>query len=106
MPNYIVERHLPGFDKEKLAAAASLAKMATGKMTSEGTPVRYLRSFLFPARTSVIVCSRLCRRMWFSGRTMKRDFLTYRSPKVFTFRRMNLVSPGRPCGSRLIRAQS
>ena len=99
MPNYIVERHLPGFDKEKLAAAASLAKMATGKMTSEGTPVRYLRSFLFPARTSVIVCSRLCRRMWFSGRTMKRDFLTYRSPKVFTFRRMNLVSPGRPAGA-------
>ena len=48
MPNYIVERHLPGFDKEKLAAAASLAKMATGKMTSEGTPVRYLRSFFVP----------------------------------------------------------
>jgi hypothetical protein len=44
--------------------------------------------------------------MWFSGRTMKRDFLTYRSPKVFTLRRMNLVSPGRPCGSRLIHAQS
>ena len=48
MPNYIVERHLPGFDKEKLAAAASLAKMSTGKMTSEGTPVRYLRSFVEP----------------------------------------------------------
>ena len=53
MPNYIVERHLPGFDKEKLTAAASLAKTTTGKMTSEGTPVRYLRFFLFPARTSV-----------------------------------------------------
>ena len=26
MPNYIVERHLPGFDKEKLAAAASWPK--------------------------------------------------------------------------------
>ena len=38
MPNYIVERHLPGFDKEKLAAAASLAKMATGKMTSKARP--------------------------------------------------------------------
>ena len=48
MPNYIVERHLPGFDKEKLAAAASLAKTTTGKMTSEGTPVRYLRSFFVP----------------------------------------------------------
>ena len=50
MPNYIVERHLPGFDKEKLAAAASLAKMAIGKMTSEGTPVRYLRSFFVPGK--------------------------------------------------------
>ena len=76
MPNYIVERHLPGFDKEKLEAAASLAKTTTGKMTSEVTPVRYLRSFLFPAKTSAIVCSRRCRRMWFNGRMMRRDFLT------------------------------
>ena len=106
MPNYIVERHLPGFDKEKLAAAASLAKTTTGKMTSEGTPVRYLRSFFVPGEDKCYCLSRRCRRMWFNGRTMKRDLLTYRSPKVFTFRRMNLVSPRRPCGSRLIHAQS
>ena len=49
MPNYIVERHLPGFDQEKLAAAASLAKITTGKMTTEGTPVRYLLSFFVPS---------------------------------------------------------
>ena len=48
MPNYIVERHLPGFDKEKLAAAAALAKATTNKMTTDGTPVRYLRSFFVP----------------------------------------------------------
>ena len=45
MPNYIVERHLPGFDQEKLAAAASLAKITTGKMTTEGTSVRNLRFY-------------------------------------------------------------
>jgi len=45
MPNYIVERHLSGFDREKLAA---LAKTTTGKMTTEGTPVRYLPSFFVP----------------------------------------------------------
>ena len=48
MPNYIVERHLPGFDNEKLAAAAGAAKAATNKMSIEGTPVRYLRSFFIP----------------------------------------------------------
>jgi len=39
---------LPGFDREKLAAAASLAKASTGKMSAEGTPVRHLRSFFVP----------------------------------------------------------
>ncbi len=48
MPNYIVERHLPGFDQEKLAAAASAAKTTTNKMSNDGTPVRYLRSFFIP----------------------------------------------------------
>ena len=48
MPNYIVERHLPNFTAEQLAAAADRAKTATGQMTTEGTPVRYLRSFFVP----------------------------------------------------------
>ena len=43
MPNYIVERPLLRFDQEKLAAA-SLAKM-----TTEGTPVGYLRPFFAPS---------------------------------------------------------
>ena len=49
MPNYIVERHLPGFDQEKLASAASLARITTGEMTTEGTPVRYLGPFFVPS---------------------------------------------------------
>jgi hypothetical protein len=48
MPNYIVERHLPRFTSEQLAAAASRAKTTTGEMSGEGTPVKYLRSFFVP----------------------------------------------------------
>ena len=48
MPNYIVERHLPQFTGEQLAAAAASAKTTTGQMSREGTPVRYLRSFFVP----------------------------------------------------------
>ncbi len=48
MPNYIVERHLPNFTGEQLAAAAARAKTTTGQMTTEETPVRYLRSFFVP----------------------------------------------------------
>ncbi len=48
MPNYIVERHLPGFDAEKISAAAAAAKASTQKMSADGTPVRYLRSFFIP----------------------------------------------------------
>ena len=106
MPSYIVERHLPGFDKEKLAAAASLAKMAIGKMTSEGTPVRYLRSFFVPGEDKCYCLFEAMSPDVVQRANDEAGLLTYRSPKVFTFRRMNLVSPGRPCGSRLIRAQS
>ena len=48
MPNYIVERHLPRFTREQLAGAAARAKTVTGQMRTEGTPVRYLRSFFVP----------------------------------------------------------
>ena len=48
MPNYIVERHLPGITPDQLAAAAGRAKATTAEMTQEGTPVRYLRSTFLP----------------------------------------------------------
>lgn len=48
MPQYVVERHLPNFTGEQVAAAAKSAKEATSAMTREGTPVRYLRSIFIP----------------------------------------------------------
>ena len=44
MPQYVVERHLPNFTGEMVAAAAKRAKQTTLAMTREGTPVRYMRS--------------------------------------------------------------
>ncbi|CAN5159993.1 MAG: DUF4242 domain-containing protein [Actinobacteria bacterium] len=49
MPKYMVERNLPGFDVSQLPGAAASAKEATETMTSEGTPIRYLRSTFVPA---------------------------------------------------------
>ena len=48
MPQYVVERHLPNFTGEMIAAAAKRAKQTTLAMTREGTPVRYLRSIFIP----------------------------------------------------------
>ena len=48
MPQYVVERHLPNFTGEQVAAAAKRAKEATTEMTKEGTPVRYMRSIFIP----------------------------------------------------------
>ena len=48
MPQYVVERHLPKFTGEQVAAAAKRAKETTSEMTREGTPVRYLRSIFIP----------------------------------------------------------
>ena len=48
MPQYVVERHLPTFTGEQVAAAAKRAKETTSEMTREGTPVRYLRSIFIP----------------------------------------------------------
>lgn len=48
MPQYLVERRLPGFTIEQLMGAAGAAKRTTAEMTSEGKPVRYLRSTFIP----------------------------------------------------------
>ncbi len=48
MPQYLVERHLPGITSDELAAAAGRAKEVTTQMSQEGTPVRYLRSTFIP----------------------------------------------------------
>jgi len=48
MPQYLVERRLPGFTTEQLMGAAGAAKRTTAEMTSEGKPVRYLRSTFIP----------------------------------------------------------
>jgi len=48
MSKFQVERYLPGITPEQLGAAASAAKETTASMTSEGTPVRYLRSTFIP----------------------------------------------------------
>jgi muconolactone delta-isomerase len=49
MPQYMVERHLPGITPEQLSAAASRAKRVTSEMTQQGKPVRYLRSTFVPS---------------------------------------------------------
>ena len=48
MPQYLVERHLPGITADQLGVAAAGAKSTTARMTEEGTPVRYLRSTFIP----------------------------------------------------------
>ena len=48
MPQYMVERHLPGITPEQLTAAAARAKSITTEMTQQGKPVRYLRSTFLP----------------------------------------------------------
>jgi hypothetical protein len=48
MPQYVVERHLPNFTGEMVAAAAKRAKQTTLAMTREGTPLRYMRSIFIP----------------------------------------------------------
>ncbi len=48
MPVYMVDRHLPGITKEKLAAAQKAAIETGQKFTAEGKPVRYIRSMFVP----------------------------------------------------------
>ncbi len=48
MAVYMVERSLPGITMEQLAAAQKAAIETSQQSTSEGTPVRYIRSTYVP----------------------------------------------------------
>ncbi|HKK28688.1 MAG TPA: DUF4242 domain-containing protein [Gemmatimonadota bacterium] len=48
MPTFIVERDLPGITPEQLQAAGVRAKTCCEEMASEGTDVRWHRSFFLP----------------------------------------------------------
>jgi hypothetical protein len=54
MPQYMVERHLPGITPEQLTAAAARAKSVTAEMTRQGKPVRYLRSTFLPSEEKAL----------------------------------------------------
>ena len=51
MPVFLVDRNLPGVTMEKLAAAQKAAIQTGRKMTSEGKPVRYIRSTFVPGES-------------------------------------------------------
>jgi len=48
MSTFMVERSLMGIPMDQLAAAQKRAIETAGRMTAEGTPVRYLRSTYVP----------------------------------------------------------
>lgn len=48
MPQYMVERHLPGFPPDQLPGAAAAAKAKAAELSSEGQDVRYVRSTWVP----------------------------------------------------------
>jgi muconolactone delta-isomerase len=49
VPQYMVERDLPGITPEQVMAAAARAKSVTAEMTQQGKPIRYLRSTYLPS---------------------------------------------------------
>ena len=49
MPVYMVDRRLPGFTTEQLAAAQKAAIETSQQFTAQGKPVRYIRSMYVPA---------------------------------------------------------
>jgi hypothetical protein len=49
VPQYMVERDLPGITTEQIMAAAARAKSVTAEMTEQGRPIRYLRSTYLPS---------------------------------------------------------
>jgi cell fate regulator YaaT (PSP1 superfamily) len=51
MPVYMADRNLPGITLEALAAAQNAAIQTGKKMTSEGKPVRYIRSTFVPSES-------------------------------------------------------
>ena len=48
MPVFVVKRDLPGITPEALQSAGMRAKTCCSEMTSEGQPVRWVRSFFLP----------------------------------------------------------
>jgi hypothetical protein len=48
MPFFVVKRDLPGVTPEALQSAGLRAKSCCSEMTSEGKPVRWVRSFFLP----------------------------------------------------------
>ena len=48
MAVYVVKRELPGITPEALQSAGVRAKTCCSEMTSEGQPVRWIRSFFLP----------------------------------------------------------
>jgi len=48
MPSFVVTRDLPGITPEALQSAGMRAKTCCAEMTSEGQPVRWIRSFFLP----------------------------------------------------------
>jgi hypothetical protein len=55
MTVYMVERSLPGVTMEQLGAAQKAAIETSEKFTSEGKPVRYIRTTFVPG-TSATMC--------------------------------------------------
>lgn len=51
MPVYLVERDLPGITMEQLAAAQQAAIETSTQLTTEGKPVRYIRSTFVPGES-------------------------------------------------------
>ena len=48
MPTFAVQRELPGISMEQLGAAQRAAIETSRKLSSEGTPVQYIRSNFYP----------------------------------------------------------
>lgn len=48
MPTYLVDRDLPGITLDQLAAAQRAAIETSDRFTTEGKPVRYIRSTFVP----------------------------------------------------------
>ena len=48
MSMYVVERELPGITPEALQSAGVRAKTCCAEMTTEGEPVKWIRSFFLP----------------------------------------------------------
>ncbi len=48
MPNYLVDRDLPGMSRDQLAAAHRAAADSALRFTAAGKPIRYIRSVFLP----------------------------------------------------------